>query len=51
MKVIDGIVNGSGKFFTNLSTDWRKIQTGVIQDYAIISIAGIILMLISLLLI
>ncbi len=45
LKVIDGAVNGTAKFFTELSADWRKLQTGVIQDYAIISIAGIILIL------
>ncbi len=50
LKIIDGIVNGSGKFFDSLSADWRKIQTGVIQDYAIISIAGIAAILIYILL-
>jgi len=45
LKVIDGAVNGTAKFFTGLSADWRKLQTGVIQDYAIFSIAGIILIL------
>jgi NADH-quinone oxidoreductase subunit L len=45
LKLIDGAVNGTAKFFTGLSGDWRKLQTGVIQDYAIFSIAGIILIL------
>ncbi len=45
LKVIDGAVNGTSKFFMGLSADWRRLQTGVIQDYAIISIAGIILIL------
>ena len=45
LKVIDGAVNGTAKFFNGLSADWRKLQTGVIQDYAILSIAGIILIL------
>lgn len=45
LKVIDGAVNGTAKFFMGLSADWRRLQTGVIQDYAIISIAGIILIL------
>ncbi|RPI18749.1 MAG: NADH-quinone oxidoreductase subunit L [Ignavibacteriae bacterium] len=49
--VIDGIVNGSGKFFTSLSGDWRKMQTGVIQDYAVISVAGIIAIIIFVLLV
>jgi len=42
MKVIDGIVNGAGKLFIGLSEDWRKVQTGIVQDYAVISIAGLI---------
>ncbi|MGA2669126.1 MAG: NADH-quinone oxidoreductase subunit L [Ignavibacteria bacterium] len=50
LNIIDGIVNGSGRFFLSLSTDWRKLQTGVIQDYAVISIAGIILILLYLIL-
>lgn len=45
LKVIDGIVNGSGRFFEGLSADWRKLQTGIIQDYAVISVGGIILIL------
>jgi NADH-quinone oxidoreductase subunit L len=45
LKVIDGFIDGTAKFFTGLSADWRKLQTGVIQDYAIFSIAGIILIL------
>lgn len=49
--IIDGLVNGSGTLFTSLSEDWRKLQTGVIQDYAIISIAGIIAILVGILLI
>jgi NADH-quinone oxidoreductase subunit L len=48
--IIDGIVNGSGRFFLSLSGDWRKIQTGVIQDYAIISVAGIIAIILFVLL-
>jgi len=50
VKIIDGIVNGAGKFFTNLSIDWRRIQTGVVQDYAIVSIAGIVAIIIAALL-
>jgi NADH-quinone oxidoreductase subunit L len=48
--IIDGIVNGSGRFFMSLSGDWRKVQTGVIQDYAIISVAGIIAIILFVLL-
>ncbi len=45
INIIDGIVTGSGKWFKRLSFDWRKIQTGVIQDYTTISVAGIVIIL------
>jgi NADH-quinone oxidoreductase subunit L len=44
-KIIDGIVNGTGRFFIGMSSDLRKLQTGVLQDYAVISIGGIIALL------
>lgn len=50
VKLVDGAVNGTAKFFNNLSLDWRKIQTGIIQDYAIFSVAGIIAILLYILL-
>lgn len=43
--IIDGAVNGIAKYFSKLSLDWRKIQSGIIQDYATIAIAGIVLIL------
>jgi NADH-quinone oxidoreductase subunit L len=42
VKIIDGAVNGLASFFMNLSVDWRRIQTGIVQDYAIFSVAGIL---------
>lgn len=42
VKIIDGAVNGLATFFVNLSFDWRKLQTGVVQDYAVFSVAGIL---------
>jgi NADH-quinone oxidoreductase subunit L len=50
VKIIDGAVNGTAKFFSNLSIDWRKIQTGVIQDYALFSVAGILAIILYILL-
>lgn len=50
IKFIDAAVDGTGRFFTLLSSDWRKLQTGVIQDYAIFSVAGIIAILLYILL-
>ena len=50
-KIIDGFVNGVANYVARLSVDWRKIQTGVIQDYATFTIIGIILVIIYLLLV
>lgn len=49
VKIIDGAVNGIAKYFAKLSIDWRKMQTGVIQDYATIAIAGVVLILLYIL--
>ena len=49
-KIIDGLVNGVANYVSRLSVDWRKIQTGVIQDYATFTIIGIVAILIYLLL-
>ena len=49
-KIIDGLVNGVATYVSRLSVDWRKIQTGVIQDYATFTIIGIVVILIYLLL-
>jgi NADH-quinone oxidoreductase subunit L len=50
VKIIDGAVNGTANFFNNLSLDWRKIQTGIVQDYAIFSVAGIVAIILYILL-
>lgn len=50
VKIIDGAVNGTAKFFNSLSLDWRKLQTGIVQDYAIVSVAGIVAILLYILL-
>jgi len=49
MKIIDGTVNGIARYISNISFDWRKLQTGIIQDYTTVSVAGVILILIYLL--
>lgn len=48
IKIIDGAVNGIAKYLSNISFDWRKLQSGVIQDYASISVLGVILILLYL---
>ena len=50
VKIIDGAVNGTANFFNNLSVDWRKLQTGIVQDYAVFSVAGIVAILLYILL-
>jgi len=49
IKIIDGAVNGIAKYISNISFDWRKLQTGVIQDYTTISVAGVIIIIVYLL--
>jgi NADH-quinone oxidoreductase subunit L len=50
VKIIDGAVNGLASFFISLSVDWRRIQTGIVQDYAIFSVAGILAILLYIIL-
>ncbi|HMT12809.1 MAG TPA: NADH-quinone oxidoreductase subunit L, partial [Ignavibacteria bacterium] len=50
VKIIDGAINGTASFFNNLSLDWRKLQTGIVQDYAVFSVAGIVAILLYILL-
>lgn len=49
IKIIDGMVNGIARYISNISFDWRKIQTGVIQDYSTISVAGVVIIILYLL--
>jgi NADH-quinone oxidoreductase subunit L len=51
IKIIDNFINGAANYVDKLSIDWRKLQTGVIQDYATIAIAGIVVIMFYLLLI
>ncbi len=45
VKIIDGIVNGSGKSVSLISGSIRKIQSGVAQNYAVLMMAGIVAIL------
>ncbi|MBK8550930.1 MAG: NADH-quinone oxidoreductase subunit L [Ignavibacteria bacterium] len=49
IKIIDGAVNGIARYISNISFDWRKLQTGIIQDYSTISVAGVVLIILYLL--
>lgn len=50
IKIIDGFVNGVANYISRLSFDWRKLQTGVIQDYTTIAVLGIAAILLYLML-
>ncbi len=49
MKIIDGAVNGIARYISSISFDWRRIQTGVIQDYTTITVAGVVIIVLYLL--
>lgn len=43
VKIVDGIVNGAGKLFDGLGSVLRRIQTGLVGNYALMMAVGIIL--------
>lgn len=45
VKVIDGIVNGLARFTAVAGDNIRKIQTGVVQNYAIMMMFGIVVII------
>jgi NADH-quinone oxidoreductase subunit L len=40
VKIIDGLVNGTAKFFMGCGSKLRQIQTGYVQRYAVTFVAG-----------
>ena len=40
-KVVDGVVNGMARLMTGLSGGLRKMQTGVVQNYALAIVLGV----------
>jgi NADH-quinone oxidoreductase subunit L len=44
-KFIDGVVEGTGKFFLGVSDRFRKIQTGIVGDYALLIVVGAIVII------
>jgi len=45
VKIIDGIVNGSAKLFGGLASVLRRWQTGIVQNYAVTLVLGLIIIL------
>lgn len=48
IKIIDGFLNSLSNYILKLSIEWKKIQTGIIQDYATIALSGIVLIILYL---
>jgi NADH-quinone oxidoreductase subunit L len=45
VKIIDGIVNGSAKVFGGMASVLRRWQTGIVQNYAVTLVLGLIVIL------
>jgi NADH-quinone oxidoreductase subunit L len=43
--IIDGAVNGIAKLFAGLAAVLRRWQTGVVQNYAVTMVVGLIIIL------
>jgi NADH-quinone oxidoreductase subunit L len=41
MKFVDGAVNGLGSILTTFSGIFRRVQTGLVQNYALVMLVGI----------
>jgi NADH-quinone oxidoreductase subunit L len=45
VKIIDGLVNGSAKFLGGIASVLRRWQTGIVQNYAVTVVLGLIIIL------
>jgi len=48
LKVIDGAVNGTGRFVSRLASAGRKLQTGFVRTYALAFLFGVVALLVVL---
>lgn len=46
VRIIDGIINGSGKLVHSFSSLLRTMQSGIAQNYALLMLAGIVVLII-----
>jgi NADH-quinone oxidoreductase subunit L len=46
VRIIDGIVNGTATLIERLAQRLRRVQTGIVQNYAVMMLAGIVMLLI-----
>ncbi len=47
-RIVDGIVNGTAAFIQRLSSVLRPIQTGLVQNYLLVQVVGIIILVLTL---
>ena len=45
VKIVDGVINGAAKVTLSLSGTARKLQTGLLQNYALLMALGIVIIL------
>jgi NADH-quinone oxidoreductase subunit L len=45
VKIIDGAVNGSGEIIRSAGKRLRQVQTGFVQNYALVFVLGVVLIL------
>jgi NADH-quinone oxidoreductase subunit L len=45
LKIIDGAVNGLGRLFRDAGTGLRRVQTGLVRQYALGIVLGVVLLL------
>lgn len=46
VQIVDGIVNGSARSIASASKLLRKIQSGIVQNYALMTMVGIVAILV-----
>jgi hypothetical protein len=44
---VDGLVNLSGAFFMALGQVGRKVQTGLVQNYALVLLFGVVILVLA----
>jgi NADH-quinone oxidoreductase subunit L len=45
IKIIDGLVNGTARMIFNIGDNIKRLQTGIVQNYALMMMFGIVLVL------
>ncbi|MFM8178958.1 MAG: NADH-quinone oxidoreductase subunit L, partial [Candidatus Kapaibacterium sp.] len=46
VRIVDGAVNGTAKLVEMFGQRLRRVQTGIVQNYAVVMLAGIVMLLI-----